>query len=163
MDLHLENVLQQYNRIKENKNELSIPTISTIPKKFTIQKAKARLNKILKERDSAYEEENNSQNLFHAQSSYTQSSLKIDKNGFFAGFSPEQRDAGEYFLTKLLKKTNQEQMLMLLHGPPGSGKSTFIKRIRDFTNIPIKITATSGVAASSLQGITIDHLMGKGF
>ena len=44
---------------------------------------------------------------------------------------------------------------MLLHGSPGSGKSTLIKRVRDFTNLPIKIAATSGVAAMSLQGVTM--------
>ena len=52
---------------------------------------------------------------------------------------------------------------MLLHGSPGSGKSTLIKRVRAFTNLPIKITATSGVAAMSLQGVIIDYLMGRGY
>ena len=95
MDRHLENVLQQYNKIKESTNELNVSTNPTIPRKFTINQAKARLNKILKERDSAYEEEDNSQKLFHLRSSYAQSSLKVDRNGFFDNLSPEQREAGE--------------------------------------------------------------------
>ena len=52
---------------------------------------------------------------------------------------------------------------MLLHGQPGSGKSFFVERVRDCTNIPIKITATAGIAATSLGGSTIDWMIGMGF
>ena len=39
----------------------------------------------------------------------------------------------------------------------------FIERIRDFTNLRIKITATSGLAGMSLGGSTVDWLLGLGY
>ena len=52
---------------------------------------------------------------------------------------------------------------MLLHGQPGSGKTFFIERIRDYTNIRMKISASSGIAGMSLGGTTLDWLMGFGY
>lgn len=52
---------------------------------------------------------------------------------------------------------------MLLHGQPGSGKTFFIERIRDHTNLRMKITASSGIAAVSLGGCTLDWLLGFGY
>ena len=66
-------------------------------------------------------------------------------------------------LDKLDKSKHNEQLLMMLHGPPGTGKTFLIKRLRDITNIEMRITATSGVAAMSLNGTTIDHFLAKGF
>ena len=48
---------------------------------------------------------------------------------------------------------------MFLHGSPGTGKSIFVKRVKNFTNIIMRITATSGIAAMSLNGSTIDYLI----
>ena len=52
---------------------------------------------------------------------------------------------------------------MILHGPPGTGKSFLIKRLKKMTNIKMCITATSGVAAMLLNGCTIDHFLAKGY
>ena len=57
---------------------------------------------------------------------------------------------------KLNKETHNDQLLMLLHGSPGTGKSFIINRLQDPTTIDLRITATSGIAAMSLRGITID-------
>ena len=48
---------------------------------------------------------------------------------------------------------------MLLHRSPGTGKSFFIKRIKECTRVKVKITATSGIAAMSINGSTIDWLL----
>ena len=52
---------------------------------------------------------------------------------------------------------------MLLHGQPGSGKTFFVERVRDHTNLRMKITASSGLAGMSLGGTTLDWLMGFGY
>ena len=75
--------------------------------------------------------------------------------------SQDQVDAGRYLLSKLNKRYNHNQLLMLLHGSPGTGKSFMIHRIKDFTRVKLKITATSGIAAMSLNGSTIDWLIDK--
>ena len=64
-------------------------------------------------------------------------------------------------LDKLDKSTHNEQLLMLLHGPPGTGKTFLVERLQKVTNIKMRITATSGVAAMSLNGCTIDHFLGR--
>ena len=74
----------------------------------------------------------------------------------------DQKDAGEFMLKKLDKSEQNDQLLMLLHGPPGTGKTFLIERLRKMTNVKMRITATSGVAAMSLHGTTIDHFLGRG-
>ena len=81
----------------------------------------------------------------------------------YAGLTSDQRDAGDYFLTKVRSRADDDQLLMLLHGQPGSGKTFFIERIRDYTNLRMKITASSGLAGMSLGGTTLDWLMGFGY
>ena len=82
-------------------------------------------------------------------------------NGFFDDMSDDQIDAGRYLLSKINKQNNNNQLLMLLHGSPGTGKSFVIKRIKDCTRVKLRITATSGIAAMSLNGSTIDWLLDK--
>ena len=86
----------------------------------------------------------------------------VDRSTFFHKLNDGQREAGEYILDKLNKETHNDQLLMLLHGPPGTGKSTLINRLQECTNVDLRITATSGVAAMSLKGTTIDWFIGKG-
>ena len=52
---------------------------------------------------------------------------------------------------------------MLLHGFSGTGKSFFIKRAKNCTDVKMQITATSGIAVMSLNGSTIDWLIDKGY
>ena len=52
---------------------------------------------------------------------------------------------------------------MLLHGSPGTAKSFFITPIKNRTDVKVQITATSGIAAMSLNGSTIDWLLDKGY
>ena len=76
---------------------------------------------------------------------------------------PDQIDAGDYLLSKIRTLGDTDQLLMLLHGQPGSGKTFFIERVRDYTNIRMKICASSGIAGMSLGGTTLDWLMGFGY
>ena len=89
--------------------------------------------------------------------------LRCDSEGkgFFDDMSNDQIDAGRYLLSKLNKQYHNNQLLMLLHGSPGTGKSFFIKRIKNCTRVKLKVTATSGIAAMSLNGSTIDWLLDK--
>ena len=75
--------------------------------------------------------------------------------------SKDQKDAGEFLLRKLSKVNDNDQLLMFLHGSPGTGKSFLLKRLKNFTNVLMRITATSGIAAMSLNGSTIDYLLDK--
>ena len=81
--------------------------------------------------------------------------------GFFDDMFDDQIDAGRYFLRMVNKQYHNNQLLMLLHGSPGTGKSFFIKRIKECTRVKVRITATSGIAAMSINGSTIDWLLDK--
>ena len=51
--------------------------------------------------------------------------------GFYDDMSDDQIDAGRYLLGKINKRYHNNQLLMLLHGSPGTGKSFIIKRIKE--------------------------------
>ena len=92
-----------------------------------------------------------------------QSSIPMfDKAAFLAGMNKGQKEAAEYMMQKLDKDLDNEQLLMMLHGAPGTGKTFFIERLRDTTDIMMRITATSGISAMSLKGSTIDRFLGLG-
>ena len=90
-------------------------------------------------------------------------SLKVNEKHFYAGLTSDQRDAGDFFLNKIRSLEDDDQLLMLLHGQPGSGKTFFIERIRDYTNLQMEITASFGLARMSLGGSTLGWLMGFGY
>ena len=88
--------------------------------------------------------------------------LRVNEEAFYKDMSDDQKDAGRYLLSKLSKLTDSSQLLMLLHGSPGTGKSFLIKRVKNCTDVKMQITATSGICAMSLNGSTIDWLLDKG-
>ena len=75
----------------------------------------------------------------------------FDKAAFLAGMNKGQKEAAEYMMQKLDKDLDNEQLLMMLHGAPGTSKTFLIERLRDTTDINMRITATSGIAAMSLK------------
>ena len=87
--------------------------------------------------------------------------LEVERDNFFKHMSKDQEAAGEFLLKKLQKQNENDQLLMFLHGSPGTGKSVFVTRVKNFTNVLMRITATSGIAAMSLNGSTIDYLVDK--
>ena len=90
------------------------------------------------------------------------SSAMFNREAFLDGLSKGQIEAAEYMMHKLDKDLDNEQLLMMLHGAPGTGKTFLIERLRDTTDINMRITATSGIAAMSLKGSTIDRFLGLG-
>ena len=56
-------------------------------------------------------------------------SFDVDEEKFYQGFLSDQRVAGDYFLKKIRTLNDDDQLLMLLHGQPGSGKKFFVERI----------------------------------
>ena len=90
-------------------------------------------------------------------------SMEVDEEKLYSGLTSDQRAAADYFLSTIRGLGDSDQLLMLLHGQPGSGKSFFIERVRDNTNLQMKITASSGLAGMSLGGTTLDWLMGFGY
>ena len=90
-------------------------------------------------------------------------SFEVEEEKFYDDFLDDQREAGDYFLNKFRSLAGDDQLLMLLHGQPGSGKTFFVERVRDHTNLRMKITASSGLAGMSLGGTTLDWLMGFGY
>ena len=59
-------------------------------------------------------------------------SFDEDEEKFYKGFLSDQKVAGDYFLKKIRTLNDDDQLLMLLHGQPGSGKTFFVERIRDY-------------------------------
>ena len=86
--------------------------------------------------------------------------FRVDEENFYKDFLSDQRDAGHFFLKKIRTLSDDDQLLMLLHGQPGSGKTFFVERVRDYTNLQMRITASSGIAGMSLGGTTLDWLFG---
>ena len=77
-------------------------------------------------------------------------SLKVDEYQFYAGLPSDMKDASDYFINKIRTLSDADQLLMLLHGQPGSGKTFFVGRIHDHTNLRMKITASSRLEGMSL-------------
>ena len=86
----------------------------------------------------------------------------FDREAFLKGMNKGQKEAAEFIMEKLDKDLDNEQLLMILHGAPGTGKTFLIERLRDTTAIKMRITETSGIAALSLKGATIDRFLGLG-
>ena len=84
----------------------------------------------------------------------------VEEDKFYADFTSDQKLAGDHFLRKIRSLGDVDQLLMLLHGQPGPGKTFFIERVRDYTNLRMRISASSGLAGMSLGGTTLDWLMG---
>ena len=166
MDKHLDDVYKSLERLRDdNPNGFSAPHEDY--KEFTIEDA----CKLQEEIDKKIE---NLANTKHSDDEEAEDDeavdnmrclgcLKVDEMGFYKNMSDDQKNAGRYLLSKLSKQTDHSQLLMLLHGSPGTGKSFFIKRINNCTDVKVQITATSGIAAMSLNGSTIDWLLDRGY
>ena len=161
-DQYLDDVRKRYNSLMDtiyHKSE-ELPPCDSAPSTF--RDAEALLSTI-----ENYEEDRGcevrAQSVVNSRGSSRQSSKPLfDKAAFLDGMNTGQEDAAKYMMQKLDKDIGNEQLLMMLHGPPGTGKTFLIERLRDRTDIEMRITATSGIAAMSLKGTTIDRFLGLG-
>ena len=159
IDLHIDELLTQYRSITSGVNFCGVSHAPKLNLNMSEVTAGALLSKLKEEAEESSEVQKVD---FEGNGGKEES---INKELFFEGinWTDGQKKAAEYMLDKLDKSKHNEQLLMMLHGPPGTGKTFLIKRLRDITNIEMRITATSGVAAMSLNGTTIDHFLAKGF
>ena len=160
MDCHLKDVKTQQKRLLDMINivENTPSKVEPIPENsFTVSSS----HKLLADIKRNYVELENKRPKIVRRSNYKlRNSFKVQEAKFYKGLLPDQKTAGDYFLNKIRTLGDADQLLMLLHGQPGSGKTFFIERIRDYTNLRMKITASSGLAGMSLGGTTLDWLMG---
>ena len=163
MDAHLKDVKAQHRNIFDIIEGLegAPSTMDPVPENtYTVSSSQKLLAQIKKNVD---EQEIKTAKSLRRSNLSLRNSLEVKEKQFYAGLTSDQRDAGDFFLTKLRGLDDGDQLLMLLHGQPGSGKTFFIERIRDYTNLRMKITASSGLAGMSLGGSTLDWLMGFGY
>ena len=153
MDGHLRHVRTQQKKLFDMMKEGPSAVHPMPQNNFTISSSEKILAEI---KQSVKKLENKSSKLLRRSNSNLRSDLQVDEEKFYKGLTADQRDAGSYFLNRIRSLSDVDQLLMLLHGQPGSGKSFFIVRIRDYTNLRMKITASSGIVAVSLGGSTLE-------
>ena len=160
MDGHLEDVKIQQRKLFDIMGDHT-SKVKPIPENtFTTSSCEKLLGNIEK---NAEKLEKKRLKMSRRSNSNLRKSFDVDTEKFYKGFLSDQKVAGDYFLKKIRTLNDDDQLLMLLHGQPGSGKTFFLERIRDYTNLRMKITASSGIAGMSLGGTTLDWLMGFGY
>ena len=153
MDCHLKDVRTQQRKLFDLMED-SLEEVQPISERnFTVSSSRKLLEDI---KQNVAEMEKKLSKTVRRSNSDLRKSFKVEKDKFYENLLPDQRTAGDYFLSKIRTLGNADQLLMLLHGQPGSGKSFFIERIRDYTNLRMKICASSGIAGMSLGGSTLD-------
>ena len=160
MDGHLKDVKHQQKHIFKMMKDCP-SRVDPIPQNsFTISSSQKLLVDI---KQNAEEVEKKLSKTLRRSNSSLRNSLEVKEDKLYKDLTCDQRDAADYFLNKIRTFGDSDQLLMLLHGQPGSGKSFFIERVRDNTNLRLKICASSGIAGMSLGGSTLDWLMGFGY
>ena len=153
MDGHLKDVKSQQKKLFDMMKGIHSRADPIPEKTFTVLSSQKLLVAI---KQKVEEMEKKFSKTLRRSNTNIRKNLVVEEDKFFDGLLPDQRNAGDYFIGKIRTMGNAEQLLMLLHGQPGSGKSFFIERIRDHTNLRMKITASSGLAGMSLGGTTLD-------
>mgnify|MGYP003723480399 CR=1 FL=1 len=154
-DKYLDDVKKRYDSLmgtvfyKSDK----LPSCESAPSSF--RDAEVLLSAI-KNTDRERERDVAAQPVVNAYLSGNQSSRPMfDKAAFLDGMNKGQKDAAEYMMQKLDKDLDNEQLLMMLHGAPGTGKTFLIERLRDTTDIKMRITATSGIPSKVPRSIVL--------
>ena len=167
MDKHLDDVFKTIERLRDDGDQNSFIEAKDDYKKFTLEDARQLQKDIQKKiqdlADSKHSDDEEAEDDEAVHDMQYLGSIRVNEEGFYKDMSDDQKDAGRYLLSKISKRSDNDQLLMLLHGSPGTGKSFFIKRINNCTDVKIQITATSGIAAMSLNGSTIDWLLDRGY
>ena len=153
MDLHVEELVAQYRSLSTGVNAPRVAHLPSGKVEMSMDDARALLNEV----EKGAEENSKNEGEFvdmNAGGEGSESDCSINRELFFKGikWTNDQKRAAEYMLDKLDKRKHNEQLLMLLHGPPGTGKTFLIERLQKMTNIKMRITAPSGVAAMRSMG-----------
>ncbi|MEL7307595.1 MAG: AAA family ATPase, partial [Pseudomonadota bacterium] len=166
MEKHLDDVFNSLERLRDE-DQKGFSESKDEYKKFTLEDARQLKNDVDKKiQDLADSKDSDDEEAEDDEAVYNMKYLgciRVNEEAFYEDMSDDQKDAGRYLLTKLSKLTDHSQLLMLLHGSPGTGKSFLIKRLKNCTDVKMQITATSGICAMSLNGSTIDWLLDKGY
>ena len=157
MDYHLDDVRTQQKKLFQMMKGGPLKSDAIPENNFTVVSSQKLLDDI---KQNFKDLEKKLSKFLRRSNSTIRNSLRVEEEKFYKDLLPDQRDAGDYFFHKIRQLGDVDQLLMLLHGQPGSGKTFFIERIRDHTNLRMKITASSGLAVMSLGGSTLDWLMG---
>ena len=144
MDLHIEELLAQYRSLTTGVHPGSIGYAATGQVDMSVDDAESLLSKIKDEAEKIYNEQRDLIDMSHGGDG-SNSDCFINRELFHEGvkWTDGQKKAAEYMLDKLDKSNHNEKLLMLLHGPPGTGKTFLIERLQKVTNIKMRITATS--------------------
>ena len=117
IDLHIDELLAQYRSITSGVNFCGVSHAPKLNLKMSEVTAGALLSKLKEEVEESSEvkEEDFDGNGGREES--------INKELFFEGinWTDDQKKAAEYMLDKLDKSKHNEQLLMMLPGPPGTG------------------------------------------
>lgn len=157
IDRHIDDLIDHYMNLMDTSSSVLVSNNSK-SNTLTAQEAELQLSSL---KDNALQRLSGSSEV-KSHSSTTGKPFLVDNKKFYYRMNKGQVKAGEYILRMLNKGSHNDQLLMLLHGPPGTGKSTLINRLKAYTNVDMRITATSGIAAMSLKGTTIDWFLGLG-
>ena len=131
MDGHLKDVKHQQTKLFDMMKRAP-SKVDPIPQnRFTISSSEKLLADI---KQNVEELEKKLSKTFRRSNSSIGISLKVDEEKLYDSLTRDQRTAADYFLSKIRTLGDSDQLLMLLHGQPGSGKSFFIERVRDNTN-----------------------------
>ena len=160
MECHLKDVKNQQNKLYDMMKGAH-SKIDPIPcDTFTVSTSEKRLAEI---KQKVEEVDRRFSKSLRRSNFNIGNSLEVNEEELYLDLTSDQRTAADYFLDTIRSLDDSDQLLMLLHGQPGSGKSFFIERVRDNINLRMKIAASSGIAGMSLGGSTLDWLMGFGY
>ena len=137
MMCHLKDVKKQQKYLFDIMKGVPSKTDPIAQHSFTISSSQKLLADI---KQNAAEQQKKLSKISKRSNSSIGSILEVEEDKLYQGLTCDQRDAADYLLNKIGTLEDSDQLLMLLHGQPGSGKSFFIERVRDNTNLRLKIT-----------------------
>ena len=126
MEGHLEDVKIQQRKLFDIIGDYT-PQVKPLPEKTFSNSSCEKLLANIKKKAKKLEKKRSK--MSRRCNSDLRKSFHVDEEKFYKGFLSDQKAAGDYFLKKIRTLTDDDQLLMLLHGQPGSGKTFFVERV----------------------------------